>query len=252
MRFDDKKVLITGASRGIGRATAIAFAEKGAIVGINYISNDSAANETLAMLGNKGHVMLKQDISSSEGAKKLIDDFVCKFGTIDILVNNAGILIKHEIDKIDYEGWLNSWNEIINTNLIASANICFCASQIMIRKGGGRIINVSSRGAFRGEPDMPAYGASKAALNSLSQSLAKKLAKYKIYVGVVAPGFVETDMGLNNISEAEKISHINENPFRRMATPEEVAHSILFLASEGAEYNTGAILDINGGSYLRT
>jgi 3-oxoacyl-[acyl-carrier protein] reductase len=252
MRFDGKKVLITGGSRGIGKATAIAFAEKGAIIGLNYISNDSAANETMSLLGNTGHVLLKQDISSAEGAKKLIEDFVSRFGTIDILVNNAGIVIKHEIDKIDYEGWLNSWNEIINTNLLASANICYLASQIMIRKGGGRIINVSSRGAFRGEPEMPAYGASKAALNSMSQSLAKKLAKYKIYVGVVAPGFVETDMGLNNISEAEKINLINENPFRRMASPDEVAHSILFLASEGAEYNTGAILDINGASYLRT
>lgn len=252
MRFDGKKVLITGASRGIGKATAIAFAEKGAIIGLNYISNDAAANETLSLLKNKGHKVFKQDISNPKGAKKLIDDFVKEYGNIDILINNAGIVRKHEIDKIDFDEWQNSWTSIINTNLIATANLCFCASQIMIKQGGGRIINVSSRGAFRGEPDMPAYGASKAALNSLSQSLAKKLAEYKIYIAVVAPGFVETDMGLNNISETEKINLINENPFRRMATPEEVAHSILFLASEGAEYNTGAILDINGASYLRT
>lgn len=252
MRFEGKKVLITGASRGIGKATAIAFAGEGAIVGLNYISNDTAANDTISLLKNNGHKLFKQDIASPEGAKKLIDDFVNEYGKIDILINNAGIVRKHEIDKIDYEEWLNAWNSTISTNLFAAANLCFCASQVMIKQGGGRIINVSSRGAFRGEPDMPAYGASKAALNSLSQSLAKKLAEYKIFIAVVAPGFVETDMGLNNISETEKLNLINENPFRRMATPEEVAHSILFLASEGSEYNTGAILDINGASYLRT
>jgi NAD(P)-dependent dehydrogenase (short-subunit alcohol dehydrogenase family) len=99
---------------------------------------------------------------------------------------------------------------------------------------------------------MPAYGASKAALNSLSQSLAKKLARHKIYIGVVAPGFVETDMGINNITEKERKILMDETPFKRMATPEEIAHTILFLASEGAEYNTGAIIDINGASYLRS
>ena len=252
MRFDSKKVLITGASRGIGKATAIAFAKYGATIGLNYISDDQAANNTLASLENSGHKLFKQDISNPEGPKKLMEDFVNYYGRIDILINNAGIVIKHEIDKIEYEEWIRSWSEIINTNLIATANLCYCASKYMISSGGGRIVNVSSRGAFRGEPDMPAYGASKAAMNSLSQSLAKKLAKYRIYIGVVAPGFVVTDMGLNNISEVEKIEVINEIPFQRMATPEEVAHSVLFLASEGAEYNTGAILDINGASYLRT
>ncbi|MGE5356341.1 MAG: SDR family NAD(P)-dependent oxidoreductase [Deltaproteobacteria bacterium] len=252
MRFDSKKVLITGASRGIGRAAAIAFAGSGAIVGINYLSDDKNAMETLSRLQGEGHKLFKEDISTAEGAERLIENFLREYGSIDILINNAGIVQKHEIDKTDFEDWQKSWNSIINTNLISVANLCYFAVRHMIRNGGGRIVNVSSRGAFRGEPDMPAYGASKAALNSLSQSLAKKLAKYKIYVSVVAPGFVETDMGINNISEAEKTALMNENPFQRMATAKEVAHSILFLASEGSEYNTGAILDINGASYLRS
>lgn len=252
MRFDNKKVLITGASRGIGRATAIAFSKLGATVGLNYKSNETKAKETLLMLEGNGHKLFREDVSDPEGAKRLVENFINEYGNIDILINNAGIVLKHEIDAVNYEQWQHSWEQTISTNLISVANLCYLSANYMIKNGGGRIVNVSSRGAFRGEPDMPAYGASKAALNSLSQSLAKKLAKYKIYVGVVAPGFVETDMGLNNISEAEKINLINENPFRRMASPEEVANSILFLASEGAEYNTGAILDINGASYLRT
>lgn len=252
MQFDEKKILITGASRGIGRATAIAFAKAGATVGVNYKSNEEAAFKTLSLLENKGHKLFRADVSEPGEVKKLIDDFVAEYGRIDILVNNAGIVIKHDIDKVDYDEWQRSWAATTSTNLTAVANLCYCATHYMIKAGGGRIVNVSSRGAFRGEPDMPAYGASKAALNSLSQSLAKKLAKYKIYIGVVAPGFTETDMGIDNISESEKILLLQETPFQRMATAEEVAHSIMFLASEGAEYNTGAILDINGASYLRS
>jgi NAD(P)-dependent dehydrogenase (short-subunit alcohol dehydrogenase family) len=252
MRFDEKKILITGASRGIGRATAIAFAIAGATVGINYRSNENAANKTLSLLKNNDHKLFRADVSDPNEAKDLINDFVAEYGRIDILINNAGIVIKHDIDTVDYDEWQRCWNDIIRTNLTAVANLCYCAAHHMMKAGGGRIVNVSSRGAFRGEPDMPAYGASKAALNSLSQSLAKKLAKHKIYIAAIAPGFTETDMGLDNITEAEKHLLLKETPFQRMATAEEVAHSIMFLASEGAEYNTGAILDINGASYLRS
>jgi NAD(P)-dependent dehydrogenase (short-subunit alcohol dehydrogenase family) len=122
----------------------------------------------------------------------------------------------------------------------------------MIEQGGGRIVNVSSRGAFRGEPLGPAYGASKAALNSLSQSLAKYLAPHNITVSVVAPGFVQTDMALGKLTGVQGDEIRRQSPFNRVARPEEVAYAVLFLASEGAEFMTGAILDVNGASYLRT
>jgi len=252
MDFTDKKVLITGASKGIGKATAIAFSKAGATVGLNYKSDDVSAHETLQQLDKGKHHLFKADISNSIEAQALIDRFVKKYNHIDILINNAGIAHFHQLDNVDYDSWTKSWIDIMNTNLISVANLCYCAANNMISNGGGRIINVSSRGAFRGEPDMPAYGASKAALNSLSQSLSIALAKYQIYVGVVAPGFTETEMGVATLSESEKDKLLNESPFKRMAKPEEIAHSIMFLSSDGAEYTSGAILDINGASYLRT
>jgi NAD(P)-dependent dehydrogenase (short-subunit alcohol dehydrogenase family) len=122
----------------------------------------------------------------------------------------------------------------------------------MIKQGGGRIVNVSSRGAFRGEPTAPAYGASKAGMNSMGQSLAKHLAPYNIFVGTVAPGFVETDMAAEILAQPRGEEIRNQSPLGRVAKPEEVAHVALFLASEGAEFTTGTIIDINGASYLRS
>jgi NAD(P)-dependent dehydrogenase (short-subunit alcohol dehydrogenase family) len=122
----------------------------------------------------------------------------------------------------------------------------------MITNGCGNIVNISSRGAFRGEPTKPAYGASKAALNALSQSLAKRLAPYNIYVGAVAPGFTETDMGAKTLTAKERENLLRESPFKRMAKPAEVAHAVLFLASYGASYSSGTIIDVNGASYLRS
>ena len=251
MNFKDKKVLITGGSRGIGKATALAFAEKGAIVGLNFKSNVDEAEKTLSELTGKGHQLFQKDISQKESCQELIDAFIKSFGQIDILVNNAGIFNPHKIDEGDFWEWSHAWENTFQTNLFAAAHLCYWASQSMIKSGGGKIINVSSRGAFRGEPNAPAYGASKAALNAMSQSLAKKLAPYNITVGVVAPGFTETEMGADALTPEESERLLAESPFKRMAQPKEVAHAILFLASEGAEYSSGTIIDVNGASYLR-
>ncbi|WP_343487112.1 SDR family oxidoreductase [Allomuricauda sp. d1] len=251
MGFEDKKVLITGASRGIGKATALAFAEKGAKVGVNFRSNLEEAQKTLAELSRDGHQLFQKDISKKENCKTLVDEFVSHYGRLDILINNAGISIFHEIDQVDFDHWTHAWEETFKTNLFATANMAYCAAQMMMKTGGGRIVNVSSRGAFRGEPTKPAYGASKAALNAMSQSLAKKLAPHNIYVGVVAPGFTETEMAAKTLTPVERENLLRESPFKRMARPEEVAHAILFLASEGAEYSSGTIIDVNGASYLR-
>lgn len=252
MDFKGKHVLVTGGSRGIGKATAMAFAKKGAKVGINYRNNDEVAQQTLAALPGEGHLLFKKDISQKAETGSLIDDFVNVYGKLDVLVNNAGISIFHEVDKVDFEHWTNAWEKTFETNLFAVANLCYWGAKAMMKTGGGHIVNVSSRGAFRGEPTKPAYGASKAALNAMSQSLAKKLAPHKIYVGVVAPGFTETEMAKETLTPAERENLLRESPFKRMAQPEEVAHAILFLASDGAAYSSGTIIDVNGASYLRS
>ncbi len=141
---------------------------------------------------------------------------------------------------------------VLDTNLIGPANLSYLAARHMIEQGGGRIVNVSSRGAFRGEPEGPAYGASKAGLNAMSQSLAKRLAPHNIFVGVVAPGFVDTDMAARYLDTPRGDEIRAQSPLGRVAKPEEVALAVMFLAAEGAEFTTGAILDVNGASYLRT
>ena len=251
MNFKDKKILITGSSRGIGKATAKAFAEKGAIIGINFRSNVEQAQKTLEELPGSGHQLFQGDISEKANCETIVADVVKAFGQLDVLVNNAGISIFHEIDAVDFEHWTQAWEGTFKTNLFAAANMTYCAAQAMLKTGGGRIVNVSSRGAFRGEPTKPAYGASKAALNAMTQSLAKKLAPHNIYLGVVAPGFTETEMAAVTLTPAERDNLLRESPFKRMAQPKEVAHAILFLASEGAEYSSGTIIDVNGASYLR-
>jgi NAD(P)-dependent dehydrogenase (short-subunit alcohol dehydrogenase family) len=252
MNFTNKKILITGGSRGIGKATAIAFAEKGANVGINFLSNTEEAYKTLEELPGEGHQMFQADIAQKDNCQNLVSAFISHYGQLDVLVNNAGISIFHEIDNVDFDEWTNAWENTFKTNLFAAANMTYCAAQAMMKSGGGRIINVSSRGSFRGEPTKPAYGASKAALNAMTQSLAKKLAPHHIYLGVVAPGFTETEMAAVTLTPTERENLLRESPFQRMAQPKEVAHAILFLASEGAEYSSGTIIDVNGASYLRS
>lgn len=252
MDFSGKTVLVTGGSRGIGRAIARAYAEAGAQVAINFHRNKEAAAETVEMLKGEGHFAIRADIGAPEAAKWMVDAVVGEFGRLDIVVNNAGIFSPHPIDEVSYEDWQRSWKEILRINLTGPANVCYCAAQHMIKQGHGRIINVSSRGAFRGEPEFPAYGASKAGLNAMSQSLAKKLAPHNIYVFVVAPGFVETEMTEKILESEEGDAIRNQSPTGRVAQPEEVAHAVLFFGSDQAAFSTGAILDINGASYLRS
>ena len=158
----------------------------------------------------------------------------------------------HVIEEVDFEAWQKAWRQVLDTNLVGPANVSYLAARHMIEHGGGRIVNVSSRGAFRGEPEGPAYGASKAGLNAMSQSLAKRLAPHDIFVGVVAPGFVDTDMAARYLDTPRGDEIRAQSPLGRVAKPEEVALAVLFLASEGTEFMTGAIIDVNGASYLRT
>ena len=251
MNFSGKRVLITGGSRGIGKACAQAFAERGAKVAINFVRNADAAQATLESLAGDGHILVQSDVSNPDLVEGMIAKTVTGLGGLDIVVNNAGISQYHSITDVSYDEWLASWDRIINLNLRAPANVIYWATQHMRTQGGGRIVNVSSRGAFRGEPEMPAYGASKAGLNAITQSLAQKLAPDNIYLGVVAPGFVETEM-VTHVLEGERGDKIRaQSPLGRVAQPEEVAYAVIFLAAEGSKFSTGTIIDVNGASYLR-
>jgi 3-oxoacyl-[acyl-carrier protein] reductase len=252
MRFDDKIVLVTGASRGIGRAITRQFAERGAQVAIHYHQNEAAARETQATLPGGPHPLFQADVRDPHAVQQLVQAVVDQLGRLDILVNNAGIFEEHPLAQVDYEAWQAAWQDTLATNLISAANLCYCAGRVMITQGNGRIVNVSSRGAFRGEPLAPAYGASKAGMNAMGQSLAQYLAPYNIFVGIVAPGFVETDMANAHLDGPGGEAIRRQSPLGRVARPEEVAYAVLFLASEGAEFSTGAIIDVNGASYLRS
>ena len=252
MNFQGKKVLITGASRGIGRATAVAFAGAGAQVAVHYNQQQEAAEQVRSSLAGNGHIVVQANVADPIAAEQMVTGTLTQFGQIDILVNNAGIYFDHPLDRVSYQEWQAAWQETINTNLIGAVNAAYCVAHHMIERRSGRIINVTSRGAFRGEPTANAYGASKAGLNAFSQSLAQHLAPYNIFVTAVAPGFVETDMARDTLDGPEGEEIRRQSPLNRVAYPEEVAHTILFLASDGAEFVTGGIIDVNGASYLRS
>ncbi len=250
--FSGKVVLVTGASRGIGRAIAAAFAGSGARVAVHYHVNRKAAEETLARLPGGPHAVFQADVADPAQAGALADRVVKEMGGIDVLVNNAGIFEEHPPADSSYDEWQAAWRRTLEANLVGPANLSFCVVRHMLARGGGKIVNVSSRGAFRGEPDAPAYGASKAGLNSFSQSMAKALAPRNILVYCVAPGWVETDMAAPHLIGAPGDAIRAQSPLNRVADPMEIARTVVFLAGPGTDYLTGCVVDINGASYLRT
>jgi NAD(P)-dependent dehydrogenase (short-subunit alcohol dehydrogenase family) len=175
-----------------------------------------------------------------------------RLGGLDVLVNNAGIYATRPVLDRSYADWQEDWRRTLATNLTGPANLCFLAAHSMQTRGGGRIVNISSRGAFRGEPEAPAYGAAKAGLNALTQSLAVALAPYGIIVGAVAPGFVETDMAKPYLGGPHGDAIRAQSPLNRFAGEEEIAKAVLFLADPDLHSVTGAIIDVNGASYLRS
>jgi len=245
-------ILITGASGGIGRAAAVECARRGARIGVHYNGNRERAEATLAQLEGDGHQLFQCDITDPGAVERLVEDAHQAFDGLDVLVNNAGVSQRHQFEDIDYATWQETWQRIVNTNLTAASNLCFCAGQKMVARGGGRIVNVSSRGAFRGEPLMPWYGASKAGMNAMGQSLAQALGPKGVYVYTVAPGFVETEMAAAVLASPEGDSIRNQSTIGRVAQPEELGKTISFLALDAPEFMTGCIVDVNGASYLRS
>ncbi len=252
MDFEGKRVLVTGGARGIGRAIAQAFAARGARVAIGYRADEAAAQAALASLAGEGHVALRGDVGDPDEAARVVDEAVAALGGLEVLVNCAGIFEPHPLDQVDFGAWQAAWQRTLAVNLLGPAATCYRAARHMMAHGGGHIVNVGSRGAYRGEPDAPAYGASKAGLHAMSQSLAKHLAPHGISVTAVAPGFVATDMAREHLQGERGAAIRAQSPLDRVATPEEVASAVLYLASDEAFFSTGAVLDVNGASYLRS
>ena len=246
-----RAVLVTGASRGIGRAVAWAFAERGDRVAVHHRDSTALAAEVLAGLPGGGHTVVRADLADSEAVRLMVEAAVADLGGLDVLVNNAGIYLWHPVTEVSYEQWQDIWRQTMAVNLTGAANVTWCAVQHM-RHTGGRIVNVSSRGAFRGEPRHPAYGASKAGLNAFGQSMARALAPLGISVATVAPGYVDTEMAAEDLNSARGDEIRAQSPFNRVATPEEIAAAVVYLASDEAEWASGTVLDLNGASYLRT
>lgn len=243
-----RTALVTGASRGIGAAIARSLAETGMRVGVHYAQSAEAAEQVLAGLPGDGHVLAQADLRDPDEVRAMVDGVADRWGHLDVLVNNAGVFFAHPIDDTDYAEWQRAWRETLEVNLVGPANVTWCAVRHM--PAGGRIINVGSRGAFRGEPDSPAYGASKAALAAFGQSLAKYLGARGIAVTTVAPGFVETEMA-GPLDGDHGAALRAQSPFGRIAQPEEIAAAVAYLASPEAEWASGGILDLNGASHLR-
>lgn len=251
-RFEGKRVLVTGASRGIGRAVAERMASEGARVCVHYGHDEALAQAVVDGLAGEGHCIAQADLTDPVAVRELAKRAVQELGGIDVLVNNAGVFFDHPIDELDYEQWQEAWQGTLGVNLLGPANLMHQVVPQMVEQGGGRIINISSRGAFRGEPVSPAYGASKAGLNSLSQSMAVALAPHNIQVMGVAPGFVETEMTAHMLEGESGAGIRAQSPMNRVAKPEEVAATVAWLASAEAEFVSGSIIDVNGASYLRS
>jgi 3-oxoacyl-[acyl-carrier protein] reductase len=245
-----RAVLVTGASRGIGRTVAQAFANQGDRVAVHHRDSAALAQEVLAGLPGSGHTIVQGDLADAEAVRRMVDQAAADLGGLNVLVNNAGIYVWHPVTEVSYEQWQDVWRETLAVNLTGAANATWCAVQHM-KETGGRIVNVSSRGAFRGEPRHPAYGASKGGLNSFGQSMARALAPFGISVGTVAPGYVETEMAAADLNSARGDEIRAQSPFNRVATTEEIAAAVLYLASDEAEWASGTIIDLNGASYLR-
>ena len=242
-----KIAVVTGGSRGIGRATSLALAESGAHVLVNYRSNEEAAKQTLAMIEEAGGTgeLLGFDVADPDSVDRGIKEAVERHGRIDILVNNAGISIDQLLLRVQPKDLDMTWATNVN-GPIYCAKACI---RPMMRKRWGRIINLSSVVGESGNAGQAVYSSSKAAVLGLTRSLAREYASRGITVNAVAPGFIETDMTAE-LPEAAKQSVVEQTPLGRIGRPEEVAAAVVFLASEEASYITGQVVRVNGGMHV--
>jgi len=242
MKVEKKVAIITGASRGIGRAIALKLAERRCNVVVNYLKNKEKALDVVKLVKKCGAegLAVKADVSKFNEVKEMVEKTIEKFGRIDILVNNAGVISKkYSIAEIDEE----EWDRILNVNLKGTFNCCKAVVPYMIKQERGKIVNISSIAGRMGGMVGVHYAASKAGILGLTYALASELAKYNITVNAVAPNAVDTEM----ISEELKEKIAKLTPLKRIAKPEEVAHAVLFLIEN--DYITAEVIDVNGGRY---
>lgn len=245
MEFEDRVVLVTGASRGIGRAIAAAFALDKARVIINDIKSEEALAGMLQdkPFNNGRTRTIRADIGDSDSVNRMFEEIESSYGALDILVNNAGIIRRGNVETVTEA----EWDDVIRINLKGTFNCSKSAARIMIRQGYGKIINISSIAAKMGDiTSAPGYGPSKAAIDGLTKTFARQLAAHGINVNGVAPHAIETDMSAE-WSEEKRRAIVEAIPLKRLGQPEEVAAAVLFLASHKAGFITGEILDVNGG-----
>jgi 3-oxoacyl-[acyl-carrier protein] reductase len=247
MQLKGKTAVVTGGSRGIGRAIALMLAQNGANVVVNYTSNNTSAEEVVRKIeemGVKGKAV-KADVSKSEEVENLVNEVLNTFGSIDILINNAGITRDNLIIRMTEQ----EFDDVISTNLKGAFICTKSVSRVMIKQKSGKIINVSSVVGIIGNAGQSNYAAAKAGLIGFTKSMAKELAKRGINVNAVAPGFIETDM-TSKLSDKVKEEFAKNIPLSRAGKPEDIAKAVLFLSSEYSDYITGQVINIDGGMVM--
>ena len=238
----DKVALVTGGSRGIGRAIALALAGQGAQVAVNYVTNRDAADEVVQQIGEGRAVAIQGDVADAGDAKRLVKETIEAFGSLQILVNNAGLTQDNLMLRMSEEAWAR----VMAVDLRGAYLTTKVALRPMIRQRWGRIVNIASVAGLVGNAGQANYAAAKAGLIGLTKSVAKEVASRNITANAVAPGLVETEMTAD-LTDEQQQAVLQMTPLGRAATPEEIAPAVAFLASEEAGYITGAVLTIDGG-----
>jgi 3-oxoacyl-[acyl-carrier protein] reductase len=246
--FKGKVALVTGASRGIGRAIAVALAKGGASVALNYAGNEAAAAEALALCQQAGAPkakLYKFDISDAAACQKAVDEVVADLGGLHVLVNNAGIAVDGLVMRVKDE----DWSRQLQVNLTGTFNMIRAASRPLMKAKGGAIVNLTSVVGEMGNAGQAAYSAAKAGQIGLTKTVARELASRNVRCNAVAPGYIETDMTAG-IAEAGKQKLQEMIPLARLGTADDVANAVAWLASDQASYVTGEVLRVNGGMYM--
>lgn len=247
MMLKGKNAIVTGASRGIGKAIALKFAELGANVVLNYRSDVNSVNEVVKEIESKGvkAIAVQGDVSNFDDAKKIIDQAIEELGSIDILVNNAGITKDSLIMRMKEE----EFDKVIEVNLKGVFNCVKHAVPVMMKQKSGRIINISSVVGLSGNAGQANYAAAKAGIIGLTKSIAKEIASRGVTVNSIAPGFIETDM-TGVLTEKVKETIKTNIPLKRLGSPEDIANTAAFLASDMAGYITGQVISVDGGMHI--
>jgi 3-oxoacyl-[acyl-carrier protein] reductase len=252
-----KVVLVTGAARGIGRDIAIELAKRGVAVAVHFGTSAAEAETLVQELAGEGHRCFQADLTKPEECESLVQAVVAQMGRLDVLINNAGVVIDKDVRDYTYEGWQEQWNKTMDINYYAASNLAYLASRQFLTQGArtesdpekGRIVSISSRAAYAGDVNAPAYAVSKCAMNAMMQSLGKGLAADGIYFYIVAPGATDTEMWGKILTVEQRQAMDASHPLGRIGRPGEVATAVGWFALEAPALMTCCVADANGGIY---